>query len=167
METYKIIEKLRNMYNILCDGEGGIIEIEYFNYAADRLEELEKENSELKQQLSQQQPEWISVEDGKEMPDAFSYTGIRHNQFPRLVVAIDENSHITHWMMLDAPKPKRLTFRDVFLEKFPNGLIELIQEKTCVNYFFRQFDAGNLICVDCDACWNQPYFEAEEGESGE
>lgn len=55
--------------------------------------------------------EWISVEDGKEMPDAFSYTGIRHNQFPRLVVAIDENSHVTHWMMLEPPKPKAQKFR--------------------------------------------------------
>lgn len=181
METYKIMEKLRNMYNILCDGEGGVIEIEYFNHAADRLEELENENEFLKnarvnlmkecvnlrKQLSEQQPEWISVKDGKEMPDVMSYTGIRHDQFPRLVVAIDENSHVTHWMMLDAPNPKEPTFKDVFLKAFPKTCNVCFMD-FCPKTFFESIKCPlPVVCSEktIEACWNQPCFEEEEGEA--
>lgn len=134
--------------------------------------ELERADTAIKiatKALETKQPEWISVED--ELPPA-GVTILAFDRYGELHMHFFGNSktakgEITHWMPLpEPPKPKEPTFRDVFLEKFPNGLIELIQEKTCVNYFFRQFDAGNLKCDDCEACWSQPYFETEE-EGGE
>lgn len=161
METKILINALRECkkpYTVILDVSAEMI--------ADRLEELESKNAELKKQLSEK-PEWISVEDGKEMPDAISYTGIRHDQFPRLVIATDENRIVTHWMMLDAPKPKEPTFKDVFLEKFPKVQIDErgIPRITCCTVF-PYLNDGRNICQRfeyCYECWNQPYFE-EEGE---
>lgn len=173
METKKIVESLRSLVNyqgihhFYHTGKYGdnFPVGDVIDEAAERLEELEAEIAKLKQQLSEKQPEWISVENGKEMPDAFSYTGIRHNQFPRLVVAIDENSHVTHWMMLDAPKPKEPSFKDVFLEKFPKAIMynDGIPLSCRASIFGGKCSLGSTKCFEC---WNQPYFEPqEEGEA--
>lgn len=182
METKQIIKTLRN-----CVDYPGGCQYDVVKQAADRLEELEdinekwceieesnkarfakkdKEISNLKKQLSEKQPEWISVEDGKEMFNAFSYTGIRHNQFPRLVIVTDENRIVTHWMMLDAPKPKEPTFKDVFLKAFPKA--ETVEDRPalCLHTIFPYVEMCNFtpeIELKCKECWNKPYFE-EEGE---
>lgn len=188
METKKIVEKLNNFCESFFSKNVVEMDISLFKEAAERLEELEaeKENlvhynadlnnrlnkaeshiEKLEKQLSEKQPEWISVKDGKEMPDAFSFTGICHNQFPRLVVAIDENSHVTHWMMLDAPKPKEPTFRDVFLKAFPKTCNVCFTD-FCPKTFFESIKCPlPVVCSEktVEACWNQPYFETEgEGE---
>lgn len=167
METKKIVEKLNNFCESFFSKNVVEMDVSLFKEAAERLEELEAEIAELKKQLSEK-PEWISLEDDKEMPDAFSYTGIRHNQFPRLVVAIDENSHITHWMMLDAPKPKRLTFKDVFLKAFPGAVVlpKSGAPVVCAKQVFPQLGDDESTCDMCCAeCWNQPYFAEGEGEA--
>lgn len=170
METKEIVDKLRYVANYLpCYGESDTVKL-----AADRLEAMDAqiyqhraEIAELKKQLSEKQSEWISVEDGKEMPDSFSYTGIYHSQFPRLVVAIDENSHATHWMMLDAPKPKEPTFKDVFLKAFPKAtILNPAVTIDCCAVFPWLLDEKGCCQMDmtCAECWNQPYFEEEEKE---
>lgn len=178
METKEIIQALKHCHNLDecedCEYNelGGFCEELLKRDAAKRLEVLSADLchlreviSVLKKQLSQQQPEWISVEDRLPKSEFVLCTDGEYvfvDIIPDIEDAIEDG--VTHWMPLpEPPKPKEPTFKDVFLEKFPNGLIELIQEKTCVNYFFRQFDAGILKCEDCDACWNLPYFE-EEGE---
>lgn len=180
------MEKLRNMYNILCDGEGGVIEIEYFNHAADRLEELENENEFLKngrvnlmkecvnlrKQLSEKQPEWISVEDRLPeengtyliaIKDSFCphFTGFdaEANEFCENVF---RKSDVTHWMPLpEPPKPKEPSFKDVFLEKFPKAIMynDGIPLSCRASIFGGKCSLGSTKCFEC---WNQPYFETEE-----
>lgn len=161
METKKIVEKLNNFCESFFSKNVVEMDISLFKEAAERLEELE---SELGRRTINDRPyEWISVENGKEMPDAFSYTGIRHDQFPRLVVAIDENSHVTHWMMLDAPKPKEPTFKDVFLKAFPKATMynDGIPLSCRASIFGGKCSLGSTKCFEC---WNQSYFEEEEKE---
>ena len=190
METKKICQKLNQFLDEINWGGKHYIDLSLFSQAADRLEELEKQNEAmmkelcdkevlvreaewrvqgLEMQLDRQKaenPEWISVKDGKEMPDAISFTGIRHDQFPRLVIVTDENRKVTHWMMLDAPKPKEPNFKDVFLKAFPKVQIDErgIPRITCCTVFPYLHDGRN-ICQsfeNCSDCWNQPYFEPEE-----
>ena len=107
------------------------------------------------------------MEDGKEMPDAISYTGIRHDQFPRLVIVTDENRKVTHWMMLDAPKTKEPTFKDVFLKAFPGAVVLPMSGApvVCAKQVFPQLGDDESPCDMCCAeCWSQPYFEEEEKE---
>lgn len=172
METKEIIQALKCCHNSDecedCEYNelGEFCEELLKRDAAKRLEELEAELG--KRTINDRPYEWISVEDGKEMPDAFSYTGICHNQFPRLVVAIDENSHVTHWMMLDPPKPKEPTFKDVFLKAFPKVVVlpESGVPVVCAKQVFPQLGDDESPCdMCCAVCWNQPYFETEgEGE---
>lgn len=59
--------------------------------------------------------------------------------------------------------PKK-TYKDVFLEVFPNAKDEDNQFRSysiCVNHVFRK---GNSICdgLSCEECWDQEYKENEE-----
>lgn len=156
---YDVVKQAADRLEELEDINEKWCEIEESNKA--RFSKKDKEISNLKKQLSEKQPEWISVEDGKEMPDAISYTVIRHDQFPRLVIVTDENRIVTHWMMLDAPKPKEPTFKDVFLKAFPKAETnDKGVPKACRALIFGSGKCNHNVCSEC---WNQPYFE-EEGE---
>ena len=197
METKEICQKLNQFIDEINVGGKHRVSLSLFGDAADRLEELEKHNEAMMKKLCDKEdlvreaegrfyelekeldtlknakkpePEWISMEDGKEMPDAISFTGIRHDQFPRLVIVTDENRIVTHWMMLDAPKSKEPTFYEKFLEAFPNNRFRKDDPPAiCRNDFFGYMGRCPMKntenYVDCDVCWNQPYFEPEEGEA--
>lgn len=141
METKEIVEKLRYYAEChLC-----YVECSVAKEAADRLEELEEisenwcslndENmellrkyrddiTELKQQLSEQQNRWISVEDrlpekaGRYLVSTQRMVYVMHFEAEKFIF-----SDITHWMPLpEPPKPKELTFKDVFLAKAKKNL---------------------------------------------
>lgn len=163
METKIIINALRECkkpYTVMLDVSAEMI--------ADRLEELESELQKLK---SEQQPEWISVED--RLPEEDGSYAVIYDGLKKVYVYYFEsksqgfNENITHWMPLpEPPKPKVPSFKDVFLEKFPKADIEDGDDGNsmiCRNAVF----FGRSLCSQfpiCSECWNQHYFE-EEGEA--
>lgn len=143
------------------------------------IHDLTETNDELKSKLNEGSGLWISVEE--RLPEVGEDVLIKYennlisgflqskNEWccytgNGWVTAADESESPTHWMPLPKPPKKVKTYKDVFLKAFPNGLIGLIQERNCVNYFFPQFNAGEVYCGDCESCWNQPYEEEGEAE---
>lgn len=148
----------------------------HMNALSERLHQQEAEIEKLAQErgtmrASSPTMEWISVED--RLPGAYgryiSYNGkdIIISYSDPVRPGLWSNEKITHWMPLPKPpKPKVPTFKDVFLKVFPKAIIFdpavtidccavfpwLLDEKLCC-----QMD------MTCEECWNQPYFEEEEG----
>lgn len=176
MTIKEISQKLHQFVDEVSLGYKGTIDLNLLREAADRLKAMDaqiyqhrEEIADLEKQLAEQQTQWISV--AERLPGAYgryiSYNGedIKIRYFDPVRQGSWDIGEVTHWMPLpEPPKPKVTTFKDVFLKAFPNGLIELIQEKTCVNYFFPQFNAGDVGCGECGECWDMPYIR-EEGES--
>lgn len=173
METKEICQKLNQFLDEVNWGGKHYIDLSLFSQAADRLEELEAEIAELKKQLSQQQLEWISVED--RLPEPMESVLIYDHKNKRIAIcrfgncSTDAGSFCSHWMPLpEPPKPKEPTFKDVFLRAFPKADIEDGDDglsPVCRNAVF----FGKSLCSQfpkCSECWNQPYFETEgEGEA--
>lgn len=77
---------------------------------------------------------------------------------------------ITHWMPLpEPPKPKVPTFRDVFLRSCPHAKLDddgLPVVCRCDVYPYVETDTCHgEDGENCGWCWNQPYYEEEEGET--
>lgn len=198
METKEIYQKLHQFVNEVSLGYKGTIDLNLLRGAADRLEELESKQEnlidynadlnnrldkaeshieKLEKQLSEKQPEWISVEDRlpKEKDMVLAFAMDKDHRFAFL--SDDENWYnsngflelnITHWMPLpEPPKPKEPTFKDVFLKAFPKA--QKYDEGTpiaCAEDVFPQVKRHDHCDGRCDKCWNLPYFEPEgEGEA--
>lgn len=147
MTIKEISQKLHQFVNEVSLGYKGTIDLNLLREAADRLEELEKQNEamikelcdkedlvreaegrfyELEKQLSEKQSEWISVE--KRLPGAdgryITYNGedIKIRSFDPVRQGSWIIGEVTHWMPLpEPPKPKEPTFKDKFLEMFPKA----------------------------------------------
>lgn len=164
METKKIIDKLNDFCESLFSKNVAEADILLFEEAAERLEELE---SELGKRTIHDRPyEWISVEDRLPEPLtsvlAYDYKNKRVGLFcfknPENMV-----SFYSHWMPLpEPPKPKEPTFKDKFLEAFPKA--QLYSDGIPVACRANIFGEKCLMKSKCSECWNQPYFEEEEGE---
>lgn len=176
METKKIVKSLMCCHNLddckACEYNelGGFCEELLKRDAAKRLEKLESEIAELKQQLAEQQPEWISVEDERKPDDGetcivMSSTNCIYSRkyekggFPK-------SDRIRYWMHKPAlPKPKEQTFKDVFLKAFPKAIMynDGIPLSCRASIFGEKCSLGSTKCFEC---WNQSYFESqEEGEA--
>lgn len=170
METKEICQKLDQFLDEINVGGKHRVNLSLFSDAADRLEQQETEIVKLKQQLSQQQPEWISVED--RLPEPMESVLIYDHKNKRIAICrfgncpTDAGSFCSHWMLLpEPPKPKEPTFKDKFLEAFPKAKIEEGLPKACVEDIFPWVKYPHCNGRNCDKCWNQPYFEPqEEGE---
>ena len=141
---------------------------------SERLHQQEAEIEKLVQErgtmrASSPTMEWISVEE--RLPGAYgryiSYNGkdIIISYSDPVRPGLWSNEKITHWMPLpEPPKPKEMTFKDVFLRKFPKaGVDEEGVPKSCLMLLY----GNDQECTydNCSECWNQPYFEPEgEGE---
>lgn len=179
---------IKKIINLFRKTEGYIgLNAEYANEIADVLEEYERRTENLihydahlnnqlnkaeahieslQKQLSEKQPEWISVED-EPIP------GEQRHIFTVLPKIIIKRNPVTgepaYWMRLDEPKPKKPTFKDVFLEKFPKAATNKLGTPIpCLEDIFSNVES--LVCknspTDCDVCWSLPYYEPkEEGEA--
>ena len=166
METKEIIEKLNNFCESFFSKNVVEMDVSLFKEAAERLEELEAELG--KRTINDRPYEWISVEDEP-------FPGLREKinrcwniypgDLPSYFGYVEEGKGITHWMLIEPPKPKEPSFKDVFLKAFPKADIEDGDDglsPVCRNAVFW----GKSLCSQfpkCSECWNQPYFD-EEGE---
>lgn len=150
------------------------------------IENLRKLIADLKKELAERNaaPGWISVEE--RLPEIGKNVLIKYeNDFTvgylqmnntwvcyygnGWVTPANTSSNPTHWMPTpEPPKPpkKVKTYKDVFLEAFPNALTnEEGFPHVCRLYIFNsdttQQCERNCTCEDC---WNKPYFEEEGGE---
>lgn len=149
----------------------------------DDVSERHEKIRKLKKELTERKaaPGWISVEDM--MP--FAEYGESDNVLAVCAVGViymlyfdgsnwcypagepycpeNKESKITHWMPLPEPPKKVKTYKDVFLDAFPNAdTIEKGTPRVCRLYIFGSEMLqceGNCRCEDC---WNQPY--EKEGE---
>lgn len=113
----------------------------------------------LEKQLSEKQPEWISVED-KPIPGEQSHI---FTVLPKIIIKRNTiTGEPAYWMRLDPPKPKEPTFKDKFLEAFPKAKIEEGLPKACVEDIFPWVKYPHCNGRNCDKCWNLPYFEEEK-----
>lgn len=175
METKKIADSLRCCVSSESCKSCGFLDNQQCRItmkiiAANRLEELETEIADLKKQLSEQQTAWISVED-EPFPglshECSSMWYLKPGEPCYYVYCKDaEGTDFTHWMRLEPPKPKELTFKAVFLEKFPKAkILNPAVTIYCCDVFPWLVDENGCRQTDmvCEECWSQPYFE-EEGE---
>jgi hypothetical protein len=172
METKIIINALRECkkpYTVMLDVSAEMI--------ADRLEELETQNSLLRAEKKfqktfyAQQPEWISVEE--RLPEPLTSVLAYDYKNKRIGVFCFANPEdigvcISHWMPLpEPPKPKEPTFKDVFLKAFPKAtILNPAVTIDCCAVFPWLLDEKGCCQMDmtCEECWSQPYFEEEGGE---
>ena len=138
--------------------------------AAVNLENQEKDIYDLKKRVNkpgtQKSQEWISTKDGIPAKDIKVLSYDKYGSIGTYYFDKDyseEKSIITHWMFLLEPPKKVKTYKDVFLEAFPDGNLEDVQSRLCINIFFPLYDRPGR-CVDCEDCWNQPYPEEEGGD---
>ena len=161
METKKIVEKLNNFCESLFSKNVAEMDISLLEEAAERLEELEAELG--KRTINDRPYEWISVEDEP-------YPGLREKinrcwniypgDLPSYFGYVEEGKGITHWMLIEPPKPKEPSFKDVFLKAFPKAEIGTKGVPTACRALI--FGEGRCHHDKCSECWNQPYFEPEE-----
>ena len=186
MTTRELINDLRGLY-VTIDYAKYIepgLNFETLSKAADRLEELED-------QLSEKQPEWISVEDERKPKHLHNYFvayvfGVCDEHFfgEAMYIAdkgngIVDGAHfndegvdgmrVTHWMEIpklpEPPQPKMPTFKDVFLKAFPKAPVDEDDIlKACIADVFPWAKHKHCDGWMCSECWNQPYFEEEGGE---
>lgn len=201
METKKIVEDLKRCAKItrMEDCIGCNYKRSWFGCyhlikidAADRLEELEREKEnlihynadlnnhlnkaeshieKLEKQLSEQQTEWISVEDRLPEEEGQYLVCQKGNAIVTSSYSLCKKKwfhhEVTHWMPLpEPPKPKEPTFKDVFLEKFPKAPVDKDGiPKACIANVFPWAKHENCDGWECFEDWNQSYFELkEEGE---
>ncbi|MBQ4092763.1 MAG: hypothetical protein IJC82_05580 [Firmicutes bacterium] len=173
METKEIIEKLNNFCESFFSKNVVEMDVSLFKEAAERLEELEAELG--KRTINDRPYEWISVED-EPYPDLDCNVNMSWHLYPQDVPCYlvfqgngSGDDGVTHWMLIEPPKPKEPSFKDVFLEKFPKAPVNKNGIPTfCIGCVFPQ--VHNIKEMNCDweheTCWNQPYFETEgEGEA--
>ena len=131
------------------------------NKAESHIEKLEK-------QLSEQQPEWISVEDErkpKEEDLVFIYPICGTTTIFFYYDKKGFPPFVTHWMKYEPPKPNVPTFKDVFLKAFPKAVVleHSGVARVCAKEVFPQLGDNESTCdMRCVVCWNRPYFEPEE-----
>jgi hypothetical protein len=154
--------------------------IHYNAHLNNQLNKAESHIEKLKEQLSEQQPEWISVEE--RLPEEngtylIAVKGSHVSHFAGFDIEPNEfcdnvfrKTDVTHWMSLpEPPKPKEPTFKDVFLKAFPQAVVleHSGVPKVCAKEVFPQLGDDESPCdMRCTVCWNRPYFEEEE-EGGE
>lgn len=153
------------------------IDVGLVSDVAKMVKDLEKDCSRYLNHISMLQEkikngnEWISVEERLPEPLtsvlAYDYKNKRVGLFcfknPENMV-----SFYSHWMPLpEPPKPKELTFKDVFLKAFPKAtILNPAVTIDCCAVFPWLLDEKGCCQMDmtCSECWNQPYFD-EEGEA--
>lgn len=126
----------------------------------------------LSRSESESRSAWNSFEYETEVASNMEIIYLTQDQFPRLVVVTNENGKATHWMQLNAPKPKEPTFKDKLLEAFPKA------DSSSIDVF----NVFPWVCKKCNftddngyvdddicryQCWEQPYFEPEEEGEGD
>lgn len=132
----------------------------------EKIGKLKKNNRKLRKELAEREaaPGWISVEDIPVPPEKYFVFTV----LPKIIIKRNpETGEPAYWMPLpDPPDPlkKVKTYKDVFLEAFPNANVN---EKgiPCV-CLLNIFSLDNKQCemyYRCDDCWNQPYPEEEGG----
>ena len=139
------------------------------DYVAE-IDGLKKNVEKLKKELAERGAArgWISVEE--RLPKCVGhYFAFNGNEpficffFPDEIFGADG---VTHWMPIpEPPKPKVKTYKDVFFDVFPDGDIDSVQNRLCINIFFPLFERPEK-CIDCNKCWNQPYLEEEGDHDG-
>lgn len=120
----------------------------------------------LEKQLSEKQPEWISVEDEPIPSDGSRFI---FTMLPAIVIKRHpETGQPAYWMRLEPPKPKEPTFKDVFLKCCPCAALDedgVPMAALCDIYPYAETNT----CYGengegCWTCWNRPYFEEGETE---
>ena len=136
----------------------------HMNALSERLHQQEAEIEKLVQErgtmrASSPTMEWISVEE--DLPkDGNLYWVYRERGKISLSCYYPETKawgfdDVAYWMTFPGfPKKKVPTFKDVFLEKFPKASCD---DVLCCMVFTEQF-IHDSCDVNCEACWNQPYF---------
>ena len=136
----------------------------HMNAMSERLHQQEAEIEKLVQErgtmrASSPTMEWISVEE--DLPkDGNLYWVYRERGKISLSCYYPETKawgfdDVAYWMTFPGfPKKKVPTFKDVFLEKFPKASCD---DVLCCMVFTEQF-IHDSCDVNCEACWNQPYF---------
>lgn len=183
MKTEEIIENMRICYKGKCDKCTMVMKSDCIDdllrVAAEKLwkNEVEINNQRceieaLKKRVNkpgtQKSQEWISTKDGIPAKDIKVLSYDKYGSIGTYYFDKDyseEKSTITHWMFLPDPPKKVKTYKDVFLEAFPNAdMIEKVTPRVCRLYIFgsdtTQQCEWNCTCEDC---WNQPYPEKEGG----
>lgn len=135
----------------------------------EKIGKLKKNNRKLRKELAERKaaPEWISVEE--RMPEKMGELCLVYRKSGDINLSVYFNHYwnygdVTHWMPIpEPPKPKVKTYKDVFLDAFPNAdTIEKGTPRVCRLYIFSsdttQQCEGNYRCEDC---WNQPYPEED------
>lgn len=175
METKEIYQKLHQFVNEVSLGYKGTIDLNLLREAADRLKAMDvqiyqhmEEIADLKKQLAENQPEWISVEERLPEKGGYYLTVVENCErvcYSRLVLDKFGHDGVTHWMPLpEPPKPKEPAFKDVFLKKFPKAPIDEDGiPKACIADVFPWAKHEHCDGWMCFEDWNQPYFE-EEGK---
>ena len=148
---------------------------DHLTQAADAIEELSKPRwipaeERLPEEMDRSRGEWsaeirpsddVLVWLSHEKRQSVAWYSHTYNEW----TTVDENTvycfgEVTHWMPLpEPPKPKEPTFKDVFWKKFPKAIY---LDVNCCAIFPEQFVRDSCDC-NCEACWNQPYFDEEEG----
>lgn len=139
----------------------------------EKIGKLKKNNRKLRKELAERKavPEWISVEERLPEKHEEVYLVYRKNGNIHLSAHYSEDnrywsySDVTYWMPITElpkpPKPKVKTYKDVFLEAFPNAKMNESVPIFCRDAIF--FGKCGCDCEEfCEFCWNQPY--EEEGE---
>lgn len=148
----------------------------HMNALSERLHQQEAEIEKLVQErgtmrLSSPAMEWISVKDRLPEEDVLVLGVNRINSAFGLWTfgnPDDAIIRITHWIPLpEPPQPKVPTFKDVFLKAFPKATISApaLTIDCCAVFPWLLDEEGCCQKMDmtCEECWNQPYFEQEEG----
>lgn len=160
----EMLEKQKEaMLKELCDKEALVREAE------GRFYELEKELDTLKNASKKQpEPEWISMEDERK-PEEGESCIVRSSTGCITIRKYEkggflDNHRFNYWMHNPAlPKPKELTFKDVFLEKFPKAPIDKDGiPKACIADVFPWAKHKHCDGWMCFEDWSQPYFEPQE-----
>ena len=188
METKEIIKSIR-----ICSSTGyceGCIYDDDSHYdcperllliAADRLEQQKTEIAKLKQQS-----EWISVEEKVPEEKQELFMCLKDGEKFLVLRGFYENSEwciytgVTFYTrcddipsfwapaeIIEPPKPKVPTFKDVFLKAFPKAtILNPAVTIDCCAVFPWLLDEEGFCHMDmtCKECWEQPYFEKEGGE---
>ena len=177
MTTREISSKLHQFVNEVSLGYKGTIDLNLLREAADRLNAMDvqiyqhrEEIADLEKQLAENQPEWISVEEKVPEIGAKVLGVSRETGKVEYYVFLDHSlikKTVSHWMFF--PKPPKLkvpTFKDVFLKAFPKAPIDedgIL--KACIADVFPGAKHKHCDGWMCFECWNQIYFEEEEGEA--
>ena len=202
MEIKEIYQKLHQFVNEVSLGYKGTMDLNLIREAADRLEELESKQEnlidynadlnnrlnkaeshieKLEKQLSEKQPEWISVEDRLPEKGGYYLTVVENCErvcYSRLILDKFGHDGVTHWMPLpEPPKPKvphicKYRKKPIVVEAYQTDrtiVIPTLEGDMIAgrgDYIITGVDGEKYPCKpDIFEKTYEPYFEEEEGEA--